>query len=109
VSKYGYRKSPQYAGFEAYMAAPFSELPKDDIGRDDPRRMCFIDDMGVPEELLFMLWQASRRAALEQAASAALNASLDAIWADGRLIDAREAGSACADAIRKLATETNNG
>jgi hypothetical protein len=37
------------------------------MGRNDPRRMCFIDDMGVPEELLFMLWQASRRAALEDA------------------------------------------
>jgi hypothetical protein len=53
--------------------------------------------------------QASRRTALEEAASAALNASLDAIWADGRLMDAREVGSACADAIRALATETNNG
>jgi hypothetical protein len=53
--------------------------------------------------------QASRRAALEQAASAALNASLDSIWADGRLMDAREVGSACAAAIRKLAKETNNG
>jgi hypothetical protein len=53
--------------------------------------------------------EASRRAALEEAASAALNASLDAIWADGRLMDAREVGSACAAAIRKLAKETNNG
>jgi hypothetical protein len=65
VSKYGYRKSPQYAGFAAYMDAPFSELPADDHGRDDPRKMCFLD-MGVPEELIFFLWQASRRAALEE-------------------------------------------
>jgi hypothetical protein len=59
--------------------------------------------------LALIAWQASRRAALEEAASAALNASLDAIWADGRLMDAREIGSACAAAIRELAKETNNG
>jgi hypothetical protein len=93
VSKYGYRKSPQYAAFEAYMAAPFSELPKDDMGRDDPRRMCFIDDMGVPEELIFFIWQASRRSALEEAAHM--------FQALGKDLVAMQ--------IRALATETNNG
>jgi hypothetical protein len=124
VSKYGYRKSPQYAAFEAYMAAPFSELPKDDMGRDDPRRMCFIDDMGVPEELIFMLWQASRRAALEEAAKVCDDLAIDR-WnlykgrppyngtEDGRAnsyVEGESDGAdKCSDAIRKLATETNNG
>jgi hypothetical protein len=43
-----------------------------------------------------------RREALEDAANAALNASLDAIWNDGRLMDPREVGSACAAAIRSM-------
>jgi hypothetical protein len=49
-----------------------------------------------------------RRKALEEAASAALNASLDAIWSDGRLMDPREVGSACAIAIRALLREAGS-
>jgi hypothetical protein len=86
------------------MGAPFSELPKNDMGRNDPRRMCFIDDMGVPEELLFMLWQASRRGALEEAARAVEPRNSPDDWTDYAVI---RAGAAAA--IRKLATETNNG
>jgi hypothetical protein len=108
VSKYGYRKSPQYAGFEAYMDAPFSELPKDDMGRDDPRRMCFIDDMGVPEELLFMLWQASRRAALEEA-WAICNANAAKLKGPKETASGYVALVLTADDIRALAKETNNG
>jgi hypothetical protein len=80
------------------MAAPFSELPKDDMGRDDPRRMCFIDDMGVPEELIFFIWQASRRAALEHCADILAN-----VTAHGGDMNA------AIGLVRALAKETNNG
>jgi hypothetical protein len=43
-----------------------------------------------------------RNAVIEACANTALNASLDAIWSDGRLMDPREVGSACAAAIRAL-------
>jgi hypothetical protein len=85
--------------FEATMKA-LAELP------EDVHEKPYEDDEA---NAYLGVWKASRREALEEAASAALNASLDSIWADGRLMDAREVGSACAAAIRKLATETNNG
>lgn len=67
MSKFAYRKHPAYAGFAAYMNGQFSELAAADEGRKDPRKLCFLD-MGVPEELIFFLWLAARREALEEAA-----------------------------------------
>jgi hypothetical protein len=63
-----YKAHPDYPAFAEYMDAPFSELAENDPGRNDARRLCFITDMGVPEELLFFLWQHSRSVATTQAA-----------------------------------------
>lgn len=45
-----------------------------------------------------------REAIIEECANTALNASLDAIWEGARLMDPREVGKVCADAIRSLKT-----
>jgi hypothetical protein len=99
MSKFKYRKAPDYAAFKAYMDAPFHELGADDAGREDPRHLCFLD-MGVPEALVFMIWQASRRAALEDAAKVC-DEKQDWYEKD-RCIGQATAVGACADEIRAL-------
>jgi hypothetical protein len=62
----------QFQRFKEYMDAPCHELDKRDGGRNDPHRLAFAE-WGVPQEFLLWLWQAaeqaSRRAALEEAAA----------------------------------------
>jgi hypothetical protein len=99
MNKYAYRKHPAYAAFNAYMDGQFSELSPKDLGRNDPRKLCFLD-MGVPEELIFFLWLAARREALEEAATA-IKAEDDRMADEDYMLDSDD----CIRVIRALSKD----
>lgn len=93
--------------FDAYLAESFSELPANDLGRGDARRMCFYD-MGVPPDIIFYVWQASRRAALDEAAKL-VDAEAENARREHYYPGVVGAFEECAEAIRALAAGGMNG